>query len=180
LVSEAGDRADDLCGHPRALTVDDVTPQLWGVVVDPRSYDEYSWIQGNPVYTLGHEFGHMLMLGHGNGLDDNGDGAPAGTEYLPPFDDLLGPSVRHFDENCDALGTEEDALTPFVDCEQSASLMRETGCYSISTLQPLQVEMARAVAELVPGASVGIDCTGEIALPPECSKVKDVQGNHRP
>jgi len=79
-VSETGDRGNDLCGHPRDLTPEDVSHQLWGVVVDPVSYETQPRIQGNPVYTLGHEFGHMLMLAHGNGLDDNHDGLEPSEE----------------------------------------------------------------------------------------------------
>jgi len=50
--------------------------------------------------------------------------------------------------------------------------MNELGCRTTFTLQPLQVEQARAVAALVPGALVGIDCTGDIAVNPECNEVK--------
>jgi hypothetical protein len=145
-VPGTGKRGDDLCGKPRHLTPDDVIPQLWTVVVDPRFYGiTYS---GSPEHTLAHELGHLLMLGHGNGLDDNLDGAPP----------LLPRGSRRYDEYCDPLWlvppenvkVAEDELASSQDCEHS-SLMRDQGCTSTYILRPLQVETARAVAVQIPG-----------------------------
>ncbi len=33
-----------------------------------------TYLTGREVGALAHELGHTLALGHGNGLDDNGDG----------------------------------------------------------------------------------------------------------
>jgi len=94
----------------------------------------------------GHELGHNLFLGHGNGLDDNQDGRPAGR-----------PGPRRYDEYCDPAwllppGNQlvaEDLATDFVDCDRTGSVMvRYATC---PNLQPLQVETARRVARLMPG-----------------------------
>ncbi len=37
-----------------------------------------AWTSPSPSKLLAHELGHNLFPGHGNGLDDNGDGRPAG------------------------------------------------------------------------------------------------------
>jgi hypothetical protein len=149
-----GQRGDDLCGQPRYLTVADVTSQYVAVVDQAYfgcgtcGYTPGVWsISGEPAQVLAHELGHTLLLGHGNGLDDNHDG----TE--PPNN---GP--RRYDEYCDPLGTnastgipKEESMTPYTTCKDSRSLMHPStsGC---TNLQPLQVEQARAVAKLVPGA----------------------------
>ena len=143
-TSGTGRRGDDLCGHPRKLLVSDVTPLLRAVTYDPAifmapGFSRYSNETFKPVKVVSHELGHTLTLGHGNGLDDNGDGlAP------PAF------GIRRFDEYCDPLAELEDA-TGFVDCDTSSSLMKANTCLN---LRPLQREMARAAAKLAPGAVV--------------------------
>src|SRR5262249_40596666 len=83
---------------------------------------------------------------------------------------------RRFDEYCDPLGdkngngiADEDELTPFVACD-TASVMGPGACQN---LQPLQREMARAAAKLVPGAVVtdpALDPAGYlVAEPGVCS-----------
>ena len=52
-----------------------------------------------PSKVVAHELGHTLMLGHGNGLDDNADG------LLPP---TIG--IRRFDRILRSTGRDEDSL----------------------------------------------------------------------
>jgi hypothetical protein len=131
-----------LCQHPRPLEVGDVTRVGWTVLLEPSAPTS-----AHTLNTLAHELGHTLLLGHGNGLDDDGNGTP------PP---QSGP--RRFDDYCDTMGLDpegkplEDRLTPFVSCEQTESLMHvsRSDCFN---LRPLQVEQARAAAKKVPGAA---------------------------
>lgn len=153
----SGKRGDDLCGHPRNLRVSDVTPQFLAVI-DPAFDDDPK--------VLAHELGHVLLLGHGNGLDDNQDGLE------PPE-----PGPRRYDEYCDPLwlrppgNTEvaEDVYPDSTTCEESGSLMNLAG--SCPNLRPLQVETARAVAKLVPGAAfnMGTVPAGAIVAGSRCS-----------
>lgn len=150
----AGARGDDLCGSPRDLAFDDVfevdgsssthTDVGWAVISQPGQFNNVD----HRSRALAHELGHVLFLGHGNGLDDNGDGEEAGT---------AGP--RRFDEYCDPLGPtttggaempKEDLQTPGLECK---SLMHTTA--NCAELTPLQVEQARAVASVMPGCHGG-------------------------
>jgi hypothetical protein len=138
----SGARGDDLCGVPKHLTGADITNQFrkpFVIIIDPAR---------DPAVRnhLAHELGHNLFLGHGNGLDDDRNGTSAGR-----------PGPRRYDEYCDPgwfLPTDDSKLAeevsvPFINCEQSSSLMNESA--SCSNLQPLQVETARDVARLMPG-----------------------------
>jgi YVTN family beta-propeller protein len=141
--SQHGLKADNLCKYPRHLTVDDVTPEESVAVVDPALYANNSQTifegQGDPALTLAHELGHALLLGHGNGLDPDQDGA------LPP-----NPGSRLFDSYCDPKGgpNSGDPNPPDNSC---ASLM-DSENHSCPMITPLQREAARDVAVLVPGA----------------------------
>ncbi|HKY28410.1 MAG TPA: hypothetical protein VJM12_10780 [Pyrinomonadaceae bacterium] len=153
-----GRRGDDLCGHPRKLLVSDVTPLLRAVTYDPAifkhpGFSRYFNDTFKPVKVVSHELGHTLTLGHGNGLDDNGDG------LAPP-----APGRRRYDEYCDPLGEREDAIG-FVDCDTSSSLMKANTCLN---LRALQREMAREAAKLAPGAvetDSAVDPAGRLVAP---------------
>jgi hypothetical protein len=104
-----------------------------------------SWQLSSAVKTLAHELGHNLFLGHGNGLDDNGDGRPIGFN---------GP--RRYDEYCDPgwlLAPGNTVLAEDVNSATPCSLMQAKACSG--ELRPLQVETARGVALLLPGAVNG-------------------------
>jgi len=165
-------RGDDLCGHPRNLdVVSDVVPVQKAAVYDPAEFGK-PWGQLPPVVVLAHEIGHTLLLGHGNGLDDN-IGLPENEGGLEP----PAPGPRRYDGNCDPLGVHPfsnkfRSLMPvedgnYGDCAV-VSLMIYGNCASTSgksvspmNFQPLQVEQIREVAKLTPGAlahhSLGVD-----------------------
>ena len=137
-----GHRGDDLCGDPRHLKLSDVD-HGYSVVPQRESFSS----QSTYIHTLAHEFGHALTLGHGNGIDDNGDGKAAGT-----------PGPRRFDEYCDPLGVDSSGSLPVEDhqthgltCGVSESLMepQDTPCFKLSALQ---IEQVRAVAATLASA----------------------------
>ncbi|TAK33575.1 MAG: hypothetical protein EPO21_12570 [Chloroflexota bacterium] len=133
-----------LCQQPRELRQGDVTQVGWTMLLEPAAPIPTNTF-AQTVETLAHELGHTLLLGHGNGLDDDRNG------LLPPQ-----PGPRRFDENCDTRGRTsdttplEDLLTPFVSCETTGSVM--SVARPCLNLRPLQIEQARAAAKLVPGA----------------------------
>lgn len=143
-VRVGGSRSDDLCAAPRSLVGTDVLD------IGPHTSVDRGWVvtqefarfadRERRVRALAHELGHVLLLGHGNGLDDDGDGQVAGTD---------GP--RRYDQYCDNLRLGEDDLAdPPSTC--AASLMMPSPCGD--GLTPLQVEQARAAAAVLSG------CTG--------------------
>jgi hypothetical protein len=146
----SGRRGDDLCGAPQRLTPADIGTPF--VVMPDQGF------LTRPTLVLAHELGHNLFLGHGNGLDDNGDGTRAGR-----------PGPKRYDEYCDAgwlappmnLDVAEDLGTRLVSCEASSSLMNRFA--SCTNLRPLQTETARGVARLHPGA---VDGTEQPVLAP--------------
>lgn len=125
-VSGSGQRGDALCGYPVKLEPRDLVKPF--VVIPDFTWDKF----GNATFALAHELGHNLYLGHGNGLDDNGDGLSAGS-----------PGPRRYDDYCDPGGAAEDVNNP-----TGCSLMHENAC---KALRPLQVETARGVAIYRPG-----------------------------
>jgi hypothetical protein len=70
----SGERGDDLCGWPTRLSAADVSPSFV-VMVDQSRLGS----AGDKSKRLAHELGHNLLLGHGNGLDDNRDGRAVGV-----------------------------------------------------------------------------------------------------
>lgn len=134
-----GERGDDLCGHPRNLTAQDVASTMWTVV-------QGASINSPTDRVVAHELGHVLMLGHGNGLDDNHDGLEPPQDGPRRFDDYCDPLWLLHDDPSDGYYFAEDELAT----APAPNLMGRTA--SSTTLQPLQVEMARAVAYHIPGA----------------------------
>lgn len=150
----SGERGDDLCGIPQRLTRADIINDRrrpFVIAIEPKNL-----MNGNVRNALAHELGHNLFLGHGNGLDDNGDGVRAGR---------LGP--KRYDEYCDPQWLRppgntvlvEDDGVPFENCERSGSLMQRTA--SCAVLRPLQIETARGVARIFPGF---VDTTPKLIL----------------
>ena len=145
-----GDRGDDMCGHPRKLSSNDVhnfdpsngAGQGWAIIAEPEFYGD-----SEPrARFLAHELGHVLFLGHGNGVDDNGDGELA-----------LFPHRRRFDQYCDPLGSGPNGSPLEDQAGNGASLMGTSAPNVILT--ELQIEMARATAAMMPGC-LGSPCGG--------------------
>ena len=129
-----GTRGDALCGSPVRLAATDV--------VKPFVTISDAALQGNDATKiLAHELGHNLFLGHGNGLDDDADGRPAG---------IAGP--RRYDQHCDAdwlLAPNNIEVAEDANSTTPCSLMARAICSSV--LRPLQIETARGVARFLPG-----------------------------
>ncbi len=145
----SGKRGDDLCGFPLHVRADDIVNaqrQPFSVVVDS------SFVTGSsdPARNLAHELGHNLFLGHGNGLDDNHDGKGAGLRGPLRYDEYCDPGWM-IPPNFEELA--EDKNVVFKSCAENGSLMFPSA--SCPNLQPLQVETARGVAFVMPGAKDG-------------------------
>jgi hypothetical protein len=135
-----GQRGEDLCDEPRNLDARDVYeldgdadhPDVgFATIAEPSQF----FSPDHHGRVLAHELGHVLALGHGNGLDDNHDGIEPGQ-----------PGARRFDEYCDPLGTDEDPA------DQPCTSLMEDGA-PCEPLTALQVEMATAAAAVMPGCS---------------------------
>lgn len=137
----SGQRGDDLCGSPVKLTPAD-TADKWLFVYDEENLPPG---QGPALDLLAHELGHVLFLGHGNGLDDDRDGGRAGF-----------PGPRRYDEICDPdwlVPPQNVDVAEDVDSPLPCSLMQKWVCSA--ELRPLQVETARGAAVFLPGAVDG-------------------------
>jgi hypothetical protein len=100
-----------------------------------------TWTSPKPERLLAHELGHNLYLGHGNGLDDDGDGRPA-----------FATGRRRYDQYCDPdwlLAPQNIDVAEDVGSATHCSLMQAAACSS--DVRPLQAETARGVARYMPG-----------------------------
>jgi hypothetical protein len=126
----------NLCVHPRVLNASHVK-DLHSFVMEPAGLAARG-ANGAFVAVFAHELGHTLLLYHGNGLDDDMNGLE------PP---AVGP--RLFDQTCD--GPE------FVNFDSKGvghSLM-DVAEGSSTVLTPLQIELAREAALVVPSHQGG-------------------------
>ena len=126
---------NDFCVFPRHLLQQDLIDK-YVIIVDPVQMNAKS---GVFYHVLAHELGHTLLLGHGDGLDNDQNG------LLPP---AAGP--RKFDVDCDGP---EFVKFDSADTAKTHSIMDVAGAVS-NTITPLQKELVRDAAVLVPGAIV--------------------------
>ncbi len=73
-----------LCQEPRQVVADDVTRVNWVILLEPDAPTPPNSI-AQTINTLAHELGHALLLGHGNGLDDDANGGTAADRRLSAF-----------------------------------------------------------------------------------------------
>lgn len=167
----SGMRSNDLCFHPRNLTLPDITPCQVVFVEDqgiyPALVDKITNKNEDPAVQLAHELGHSLLLGHGLGVDPDNEG------LLPPT-----PGPRRFDCYCDPEGPVGGDQNPTDQTGLSGCSIVQEGA-SCGGITPLQAEQVREIALLVPGAvfATAADPSGELiaALPGANPKPADVQ-----
>jgi hypothetical protein len=127
----------DLCTVPRKLSTADFIGR-YSVIVDPQLFGIGQALagDGDAGLVLAHELGHLLLLAHGDGLDNDNNGT------LPPAD-----GARRFDEDCDIFEYNTIDAVP----GHRGSLMSVDNA-SLTNLTPLQRELARTAATLAAGA----------------------------
>jgi hypothetical protein len=134
ITNPANSSHAPLCQFPRALTPADVVGR-YSIVTEQARFGPRGDQRnvGNLVAVLAHEMGHQLLLSHGNGIDDDGNGT------MPP-----NPGPRLFDSECDPAesGSTEASVG-------AGSLMGAQ--FGSTSLTPLQVELARDAAKAWPG-----------------------------
>lgn len=124
----------NLCNFPRSITGENMKGRY--IMLDDPALYTTSAGHGIPYVILAHELGHVLMLGHGDGLDNDNNG------QQPPNN---GP--RLFDEYCDLPEYKKYDLTGDL-----RSLMSPVVGYK-KNITPLQKELARSAAGLMPGVT---------------------------
>jgi len=136
-VPGTGLRGDALCGAPVRLEPGDIGKPFVAI-------PDATWPLPNAPTLLAHELGHNLFLGHGNGLDDNGDGRLADFSGARRYDEYCDPGWLAPPNNTD-VAEDIGSSTP-------CSLMQRTACGGgTTTLRPLQIETARGVSRYLPG-----------------------------
>ena len=110
------------CTKPYNIDPDFVRAR-WSIVKTYISADQTPdmWLK-QVSHTTAHELGHLMLLGHGNGKDDNTNGP--------------------WDEECDGAEYQQFDL---VDPQAVGNLMHRSSALGTS-LSPIQRELARAVA----------------------------------
>jgi hypothetical protein len=125
-----------LCTAPRTLSAADMKDG-YSALEEPAAFAglaPWTWV------FLAHELGHTLLLSHGDGLDNDGNGVPLGTS---------GP--RLFDQGCDPPEFQSYDNAPEA---PPTSLMDPVPPVS-HLITPLQREAAREAAVHAPGALGG-------------------------
>jgi DNA-binding beta-propeller fold protein YncE len=167
-------RSNALCSYPRQLEVTDLDG-LDVTVIDANNYgprdangNSGNYIGTTAATTLAHEFGHSLLLGHGDGVDNDQNGALPPTagprKYDGYCDEVFGgadPPYTSVLDECQNANSVADTFIPIEDHETCLAkyvapsapcgsvMVPGSGC---STLRPLQVETARDAAKIEPGA----------------------------
>lgn len=132
-------RNSDLCNSPRNIEKADLTDESHPDFMVLEEPGPQGGTKDSVTRTLAHELGHNLFLGHGNGLDDDENGAPVGM-----------PGPRLYDAFCDSA---ED-VSPEGDCGAGGWSLMSAEESTCNTMLPHQIETARDIGTLMPGARV--------------------------